>query len=465
MYFHRKLIVLTLIGLLGSPVLSVGRGDETPPKLEDVLGRARQAQGYAPPGEGAAGALEAFIPQLRQAYAAAVHRLGVLIGERPSTLYAELAPQDLPVFELLGVVWGIRSFALWLVGQKFTVLCDHQSMRTVFEVELMNEMVAAMLMYVVEFDFIITWIQGKLNSVPDALTRLYTERQLKQLYVERFEAQTVEPVVVRGDAAADSPVSRAFVVSALTAPTEITPASPGRRRSSHSIQIAPLRLSGTLSSEDSGLQLDALQGTAAGVDVSGALATSDAGLAGALDVATLDLGAIAALLLGTDPLAEGEDGRRFANTVFPVPVADVLPPLTVELATPALRFGATDLGAATLGVSLDADMLTVSDLGARLGEGTLTGDLALAREGARVDLSGSLSLDAAAIARIYVESWRSAYPGMLPDRVLIGLSVARQQASWRHAVAAQRGSEAVLVVPKGISALQRPAQLTSVVEA
>lgn len=169
-------------------------------------------------------------------------------------------------------------------------------------------------------------------------------------------------------------------------------------------QIAPLRLSGTLSSEDSGLQLDALQGTAAGVDVSGALATSDAGLAGALDVATLDLGAIAALLLGTDPLAEGEDGRRFANTVFPVPVADVLPPLTVELATPALRFGAADLGAATLGVSLDADTLTVSDLGARLGEGTLTGDLALVREGARVDLSGSLSLDEAAIGAL---AWRT----------------------------------------------------------
>ncbi len=40
--------------------------------------------------------------------------------------------------------------------------------------------------------------------------------------------------------------------------------------------------------------------------------------------------------------------------------------------------------------------------------------------------------DAAAIARVYVETWRSAYPGMLPDRVLIGMSVARQQAAWRH---------------------------------
>ncbi len=53
--------------------------------------------------------------------------------------------------------------------------------------------------------------------------------------------------------------------------------------------------------------------------------------------------------------------------------------------------------------------------------------------------------DAAAVARVYVETWRSAYPGMLPDRVLIGMSVARQRAAWRHTLASQRGPEAVWV--------------------
>lgn len=53
--------------------------------------------------------------------------------------------------------------------------------------------------------------------------------------------------------------------------------------------------------------------------------------------------------------------------------------------------------------------------------------------------------DESAIGRIYVETWRSAYPGMLPDRVLIGMSATRQRAAWRHAIAAQRGPEAVLV--------------------
>jgi ribosomal protein S18 acetylase RimI-like enzyme len=38
--------------------------------------------------------------------------------------------------------------------------------------------------------------------------------------------------------------------------------------------------------------------------------------------------------------------------------------------------------------------------------------------------------DARAIARIEVETWRSTYAGMLPDRVLVNMSERRQTASW-----------------------------------
>ncbi len=38
--------------------------------------------------------------------------------------------------------------------------------------------------------------------------------------------------------------------------------------------------------------------------------------------------------------------------------------------------------------------------------------------------------DARAIAAIEVETWRSTYPGMLPDRVLLGMSERRLAASW-----------------------------------
>jgi ribosomal protein S18 acetylase RimI-like enzyme len=38
--------------------------------------------------------------------------------------------------------------------------------------------------------------------------------------------------------------------------------------------------------------------------------------------------------------------------------------------------------------------------------------------------------DAQAIGRIEVETWRTTYAGMLPDRVLLGMSEQRQIASW-----------------------------------
>jgi hypothetical protein len=38
--------------------------------------------------------------------------------------------------------------------------------------------------------------------------------------------------------------------------------------------------------------------------------------------------------------------------------------------------------------------------------------------------------DVAAIADIEVETWRATYAGMLPDRVLVGMSERRQKGSW-----------------------------------
>lgn len=54
---------------------------------------------------------------------------------------------------------------------------------------------------------------------------------------------------------------------------------------------------------------------------------------------------------------------------------------------------------------------------------------------ARATVRPATVSDAAAIARIYVETWRDAYPGMLPDRVLVGLEPARQARGWRRTIA------------------------------
>ena len=48
--------------------------------------------------------------------------------------------------------------------------------------------------------------------------------------------------------------------------------------------------------------------------------------------------------------------------------------------------------------------------------------------------------DAATIARVHVDSWRGAYRGLLPDRILDGLSVAGREGLWRQRIApASRG--------------------------
>ncbi len=55
--------------------------------------------------------------------------------------------------------------------------------------------------------------------------------------------------------------------------------------------------------------------------------------------------------------------------------------------------------------------------------------------------------DVDAIARIEVETWRATYPGMLPDRVLVGMSERRQKGAWASLVRYRPGD--VIVVEDG----------------
>lgn len=53
--------------------------------------------------------------------------------------------------------------------------------------------------------------------------------------------------------------------------------------------------------------------------------------------------------------------------------------------------------------------------------------------------------DAAAIASVHVDSWRSAYAGLLPDKLLIDMCKKSQAARWARTVGAGGGSQTVLV--------------------
>ena len=53
--------------------------------------------------------------------------------------------------------------------------------------------------------------------------------------------------------------------------------------------------------------------------------------------------------------------------------------------------------------------------------------------------------DAEAIARVHVATWRSTYPGLIPDSILIGLNEDRHAAMWRRAAGNLGGRDIVYV--------------------
>ena len=61
--------------------------------------------------------------------------------------------------------------------------------------------------------------------------------------------------------------------------------------------------------------------------------------------------------------------------------------------------------------------------------------------------------DAAAIARIHVDAWRSAYPGLISDAVLVGMSHRNQSVQWARSLGRRQPRESVLVGVDGAAGL------------
>lgn len=57
--------------------------------------------------------------------------------------------------------------------------------------------------------------------------------------------------------------------------------------------------------------------------------------------------------------------------------------------------------------------------------------------------------DADGMAGLYVDAWRTAYPGMVPDKVLVRMSRRDQAMQWAQAIAARPASDAILVAELG----------------
>lgn len=53
--------------------------------------------------------------------------------------------------------------------------------------------------------------------------------------------------------------------------------------------------------------------------------------------------------------------------------------------------------------------------------------------------------DARAIAKVHVETWRAAYAGLLPDKVMVGMSVDGKARSWRDIINRRGPRDSVIV--------------------
>jgi ribosomal protein S18 acetylase RimI-like enzyme len=62
-----------------------------------------------------------------------------------------------------------------------------------------------------------------------------------------------------------------------------------------------------------------------------------------------------------------------------------------------------------------------------------------------VRIRAGRSVDAAAIARVHVESWRSAYAGLIPNAVLVRMSTDAQAREWSQQLARRRVADSILV--------------------
>jgi hypothetical protein len=73
--------------------------------------------------------------------------------------------------EMLAIMHALIKFRQYLVGNKFVVKTDHNSLKYFLEQKDLNERQQKWVMKVHEFDFDIEYVKGKKNIVADALSR------------------------------------------------------------------------------------------------------------------------------------------------------------------------------------------------------------------------------------------------------------------------------------------------------
>jgi hypothetical protein len=82
---------------------------------------------------------------------------------------------------MLEIMHASTKFRQYLVGNKFVVKMDHNSLKYFLEKKDLSECQQKWVMKVQEFDFDIKYVEGKKNIVVDALSRRHVACSLMEI--------------------------------------------------------------------------------------------------------------------------------------------------------------------------------------------------------------------------------------------------------------------------------------------
>lgn len=96
--------------------------------------------------------------------------------------------------ELLGVIFALRTFSLYLLGSRFVLYTDHQALTSIFTQSKLSYVVENWVDVLLEYDFEVRHRPGVSMVLPDALSRLYSgTAAVEELAEEKFADAVMGP--------------------------------------------------------------------------------------------------------------------------------------------------------------------------------------------------------------------------------------------------------------------------------